>query len=147
MNDTNNSWSSENDKRIKEERLMKAEELMLNDWVECLDSTHKTKMFAQVDAIEESRNCLLVKDGWGNWFLDISHLEPIPLTEEFMTKNGFEQKDNLTYVSGQVEIIKHRDNWNVVINKYCVFVDMNIKFVHELQHLLRLVGVEKEFEL
>ena len=45
------------------------------------------------------------------------------------------------------QYIKHRDNWNVVINKYCVFVDMNIKFVHELQHLLRLAGIEKSIEL
>ncbi len=73
--------------------------------------------------------------------------EAIEADECEVIGNGFEQKNNLTYVSGQVEIIKHRDNWNVVINKYCVFVDMNIKFVHELQHLLRLAGIEKWIEL
>lgn len=120
---------------------MKAEELMLNDWVECLDSTHKTKMFAQVDAIEESRNCLLVKDGWGNWFLDISHLEPIPLTEEILVKNGW-RKQTMPY----------KDEWYGGISLFeehgkFYYMDFKIEYVHQLQQLLRLAGVEKTIEL
>ena len=121
---------------------MRANELMLDDWVECLDSTHKEKVFAQVDAIEESRNCLLVKDGWGNWFLDISHLEPIPLTEDILLKNGW-KKRALRYFTEWYGCFQLNEQSN---GKF-YYEAIPLNYVHELQHLLRLAGKGKEIEL
>lgn len=122
---------------------MNAEELMLNDWVECLDSTHKTKVFAQVDAIEESRNCLLVKDGWGNWFLDIKHLKPIPLTKEILVKNGW-KKRALRYFTEWYGCFTQLNEQH---NGKFYYAAIPLNYVHELQHLLRLAGEQKEIEL
>ena len=76
----------------------------------------------------------------------ISDTEPIKLTEEVLMKNGF-GKINNQYFFGQVEIKELRDCWVVTINKEDADVDINIHYVHQLQHLLRLVGVQKEIEL
>ena len=73
---------------------MEAKELMIGDWVECVDSTHKEKVYAQIDAIEEGQTCILVRLDNCNWFLDISFIKPIPLTREILEKNGFVNDDN-----------------------------------------------------
>ena len=145
---------------------MKADELMLDDWVEGLDSTHKERVYAQVDAIEESRRCLLVKDGWGNWFLDIKHLEPIPLTEEILLSNGFYYtyyavSETFSYrlmvanINGNyIEIrldkktigvwLDYDENGDGVYSDYLLPLPC---YVHEFQHALRLCGIEKTIEL
>jgi hypothetical protein len=138
---------------------MKANELMLDDWVECLDSTHKERVYAQIDAIEESRRCLLVKDGWGNWFLDISHLEPIPLTEDILMKNGFEvhpfgcvwyQEKGIDFQNYIVVHFRRNGEPRKVelcfVNKVSAEV-RDINYVHQLQHLLRLCVIKKTIEL
>lgn len=114
---------------------------MLNDWVECLDSTHETRVYAQIDAIEESRRCLLVKQDISNWFLDIKHLEPIPLTSEILTKNGWRKRPQ-----------RYFDEWYgcIMINEQdgkFYYAGIPLNHVHELQHLLRLCGGEREIEL
>ena len=68
---------------------MKAIELMIGDCVLTLDATHKEKVFAQVDAIEEGKRSILVTRECSNWFVDIDWIEPIPLTEKILEKNGF----------------------------------------------------------
>lgn len=115
-------------------------DLSIDDW-----AMNDSGVIGQVYALKRNTISLVMNGKESDHHL--CQVLPIPLSDYIITKNGFEQKNNLTYVSGQVEIIKHRDNWNVVINKYCVFVDMNIKFVHELQRLLRLCGIEKSIEL
>ena len=120
---------------------MKASDLMLDDWVECLDSTHKERMYAQVDAIEESRRCLLVKDGWGNWFLDIKHLEPIPLTEEILKNNGWRKRPQRYFTEWYGCFMINEQGGKFY------YAGIPLNYVHELQHLLRLCGGEKEIVL
>lgn len=115
-------------------------DLSIDDW-----AMNDSGVIGQVYALK--RNTISLVMNGKEFDHHLCQVLPIPLSDYIITKNGFEQKNDLTYVSGQVEIIKNRDNWNVVINKYCVFVDMNIKFVHEMQHLLRLAGIEKAIEL
>ena len=81
------------------------------------------------------------------------YLEPIPLTEDRLLANGFYCKRNIGYVydDGEYEVVV--DLWNhgyrilhdrdVVMNIHC-FSDV---FVHELQHALRLCGIDKEITI
>ena len=84
---------------------------------------------------------------------------PIPLTEEILRKNGWEYngKDAKffpeTWVGGGLKLQNADDGG------YCIVVtsdyddeDTNstpfiLHYVHELQHTLRLCGIEKEIEL
>ena len=80
---------------------------------------------------------------------EVSEIEPIPLTAEILEKNGFKLNPQGSYSIGRhVSIDLIRDG------RY--FADMNTdndapsflrqcgKYVHELQHALRLCGIEKE---
>ena len=123
---------------------MDAKELMIGDWVM---NTHNRKP-EQVCEVRERMVMLAYND-----LYDYDEIEPIPLTEEILKANGFYSERNIGYVyeDGEHEVIV--DLWNhdyrilynrdVVVNIHCFF-DIA---VHELQHALRLCGVEKEIKL
>ena len=79
--------------------------------------------------------------------------EPIPLTAEILEKNGFSpcemHNGEYEYISDsnliQVARCKSEYCWYVSIEH--VILCLKIKYVHELQHALRLAGVEKEIKL
>lgn len=80
-------------------------------------------------------------------------LEPIPLTVEIMKANGYDFMDcyiNYIYDDDEVSYLEMTLNdddefvWTINTNEYDI---MQIKYVHELQHALRLLGIEKEIKL
>lgn len=76
----------------------------------------------------------------------IKQASPIPLTEEILVKNGF--KVQKTHDNGRW--LHLTDTlWLSYSNRYNVWYTDGIKiyFIHQLQHLLRLCGIEKEIEL
>ena len=133
---------------------MNAEELMIGDWVLTLDSTHEEKVFAQVDAIEEGKRSILVTRECSNWFVDIDWIEPVPLTPEIFEKNGFVLKAEDVGAFG-VNIVPYYMRDDVPFEFFCDgepfaiwFKDpVNIAFAYQLQHALRLFGIEKEIVL
>jgi len=140
---------------------MNATDLMLGDWVLTLDSTHKEKVFAQVDAIEEGKHSILVTRECSNWFVDIDWIEPIPLTKEIIEKNftlneKYQEQfgDNHHFYYNIVP--KYSSSiWNLVwiegSNENCLLIEddplIHMKYVHELQHALKLCGISKEIIL
>ena len=140
---------------------MKATELMIGDWVECVDSTHKKKVYAKVCAIEEGQTCILVEKDSSNWFLDISLLKPIQLQKIHLAKNGFKTREytddtefyyydcyeiNVSFDEGISE-----ENIPPIIFLTIEFAEksiaMPIEYVHELQQAMRIMGCDKEIEL
>lgn len=125
---------------------MKVNELMVGDWVAYRSPVNGKFTPVKVENIYgQEFNCEV--DGWeiisGR---SISDVYPLGLTEGILVKNGFGKVNN-QYFFGQVEIKELRDCWVVIINKEDADIDINIHYVHQLQHLLRLVGVQKEIEL
>jgi hypothetical protein len=133
---------------------MEAKELMIGDWVECVDSTHKKKVYAQIDAIEEGQTCILVRLDNCNWFLDISFIKPIPLTCKILENNGFELKEEEIGMYGATTA-PHYLCKGVPFEVFCdgepfaiwFKEPVNIKYVHQLQHALSLCEIEKEIVL
>jgi len=129
---------------------MKVNELMIGDWV--IDSYGNHSKIQQIYCVENilHKRCYLVEHN--NCSSYVEQLEPIPLTEEMLKANGF-------------EIEKSREEWTVLLlseedgvvdtelefnydvengDYYIGFGDVrNISFiyVHELQHALRLCGL------
>jgi len=140
---------------------MKATELMIGDWVECVDSTHKKKVYAKVCAIEEGQTCVLVEKDSSNWFLDISLLKPIPLEKIHLAKNGFEAREETDdtefyyYDCYEINVSFDEglpaDNIPPIIFLTIEFAEksiaMPIEYVHELQQAMRIMGCDKEIEL
>lgn len=136
---------------------MKANELMIGDWVY---NTHN-KQNEQVE--EVGSNCVMLAY---NDLYAFDEIEPIPLTPEILEKNGFtggKYKDYCGFVfylsaDGFREIgltMSYKDNilWcekiktnypNSFGDKYSIH---HLDYVHQLQHAMRLCGIEKEIVL
>lgn len=113
---------------------MKASELMLGDWV--LDT--------------RTNNPLLVNPFMAE--MEVSEWEPIPLTPEILEKNGFryDRKDSYAilkfednswffYYSHEYKLTKFYKS-EIIFRCQCVYV-------HQLQHALKLCGIDKEIVL
>ncbi len=86
----------------------------------------------------------------------LKHFTPIPITAEILEKNGFGKKtftqDQLFRIvepNGNMPFIGYRwDSRRVIIerdNDYMLRV--KAEYIHQLQHALRLAGVDKEINL
>ena len=81
-------------------------------------------------------------------------IEPIPLTPEILEKNGFVLKEKEMGMYG-VNIAPHYTRDDVPFEVFCdgdpfaIWFQgpVNIEYVHQLQHALRLCGIEKEIIL
>ena len=122
---------------------MKANELMIGDWVEFV-SPDGQGFYAQVEALND--------DGTfseGGFFED-NMVRPIPLTHEILEKNGMVGLCGSNWPSSghpSIELTSTMDGellWTINCNEYEI---MSFKYVHELQHALKICGVEKEIEL
>ena len=139
---------------------MKANELMIGDWVRCTDQ--KPFKIEQIDGVEEQ--------GYGDdgFYVDTGDLQPIPLTEEILEKNGFEELMSegwesaakfgripeptgvWQYSFGQFDSVSYLPKRSFLRVKFMEgsTADIaNIKYVHELQHALRLCLIDKEITL
>lgn len=102
---------------------MEAKELMIGDWVINKDEPTKVNYLNGVKIGTENE-----------YFIEYCECCPIPLTEEMLKANGFD-KEGLTY--------EFYDGYNFFLEGkkgVCVHVGP-IWCVHELQHALRLCGL------
>ena len=81
-------------------------------------------------------------------FLHWNEVQPIPLTPEILEKNGFVKHDTWDeWVHYETGIFI---DFTLLVDEYGFHLDIpnaRIKYVHELQHALKLCGIEKEIEL
>lgn len=131
---------------------MKANELMIGDWV--YDTLSQTD-------IKVNRGCFEINPLNGICYAE--NLIPIPLTGEILEKNGFKKcnvdddgavqyefgDDNLgidLWVSRPCLLGAWR-KWKGMEKSYCMINELPIRYVHELQNAMRICGIDKEIEL
>lgn len=151
---------------------MKKEDLMIGDWVDirCEGGPEDEHMYSQV---EQLWDCEIDAD----FETDYDNVYPVPLTEEILGKNGFKKEDGLYIIvehkAGNLAhdlclLVKDNDFANGIINVYslmhkpvmCNGSNETVKigrtfvtnychcgYVHELQHVLKLNGIETEIVL
>ena len=134
---------------------MEARDLMIGDWVWYDNQPHQIR---QLGIFGENRNgedypavCVGKPNGIG-LILERNEIEPIPLTPEILERNGWVK--NLysveSYDNEELECLslwvgedgKNKWWWHVGVE-----LVTPINYVHELQHALRLCGIEKEIIL
>ena len=78
---------------------------------------------------------------------NVCDIEPIPLTPEILEKNGL-AKDSYgchfyedEYMALEISVEEEGIYWTINYNEYDI---LKLKYVHELQHALRLCGINKE---
>lgn len=123
---------------------MKLKDYMVGDWIL---SEHQFPM--QVASVGKD---YLYADFEGNEgdvfeFGEKNLPKPIPLTKEIMFANGFESygcKGALSHIDDkQLHVyydIDHFDGTDWIVKEWSVVGIAGIKYVHEYQHYLRLVG-------
>lgn len=123
---------------------MKIEELSIGDWVMYRNREWQVCSLYQFTGEvglwrKDSQICENVAD-----------LTPVPLTPEILEKNGFSHNGRKWYTPELFTLERWGDVWSIVIACSCgeyVCEVCTIKYVHQLQHALRLTGIEKEIEV
>ena len=132
---------------------MKANELMIGDWVmyqgEPIIVYEIDEYYDRINTEPDGYNAITC--------VEISEITPIPLIAEILEKIGFEAFDyflkiqiNTTYIElrpiqGNMAIWLDWDEDNDGV--YADFILPYPKYLHELQHVLRLAGIDKEIKL
>lgn len=105
---------------------MKIQDLMINDLVEWMGNKCKVDL------------PLLMTEYQDN--VDSEFVKPIPLTEEILEKNGFKQGEFINdYILDDATFYLVEFNHSYLYEES----DIEINYVHELQHLLRLCGLNE----
>ena len=130
---------------------MKAKELMVGDWVKYGKKKH------QCYNVCGHTNHVMLDNGV---FTNVMNIEPIALQRVHLVKNGFKAKDAddciFVYNNGyEVKVMFDDGSPEEGLESYIFlkidFADkdmtMEIRYVHELQHALRLFEVDKEIKL
>lgn len=155
---------------------MKANELMIGDWVWYDNQPYQIR---QLGIFGEDRDgedypavCVGKPSGIG-LIIERNEIEPIPLTPEILEKNGF----HINGIPNSITSVKAIDDWsddtyvwsrqetpdermfvsvymddpaNFFVEVYCQYchVDgIHVKYLHELQHALKLCGIGIEIRL
>ena len=124
---------------------MKVTDLMVGDLFKAVDYNSPFRITAIYDDVVQTQADYQSEID-GNWYseAEIKDLVPIGLTEEILVKNGW-RKEPITidgdYANwhGEIPICQEEDEFN--------YERIELTYVHQLQHLLRLAGVQKEIEL
>lgn len=124
---------------------MKANELMIGDWV--VNPVHKDKRKIEGVYYDKDLSCLVATDGR----FPQEYFEPIPLTAEVLEKNGFSYDSAfwcfpLPKYQGMACLVAYYDEYDERVAEevrgHWVFDENYITdYVHELQHDLRLCGL------
>lgn len=122
---------------------LKISDLSVGDWVEYRDREWQVCSLYQFTGEvglwrKDSQICENVAD-----------CEPIPLTPEILEKNGihrtYEDDKYAIFRGDGLWAVKYSDgDWELSTPPVC---RVDIKYVHQLQHALRLAGVDKEINL
>ena len=129
---------------------MNVNELMIGDWV-LVDALEIGAMMPA--RIKQLFECGIIIDcGEGDEECEI--FKPVPLTHEILVKNGLEESFDgaIEYEyfpedkNGLLEITEENGEvwWTINIAEYRI---AKLEYVHQLQHAIRLLGIDKEIIL
>ena len=142
--------------------MITSKDLMIGDWVQIIEPDKYAGAKCTISLIQEGDGCyyrVFIKDAnYGFHLYDIfqDDIAPIPLTPEILKKNGFkqgkgfEQRWYIAEVYDKRITFYHSNTcWSLKIDKGILPLLNNIYIhsVHELQHALRLCGIEKEITI
>lgn len=134
---------------------MKISNLMIGDWVAYFGDI-ESKYPVKIEGMDIATGALITSDREDVGFDGIS---PIPLTSEILEKNGFKKfvagsyiipskgEENFTCITPMEKMPNANGKWLVAIKNGYTDVKIPITYIHELQHALRICGIEKEIEL
>ena len=134
---------------------MKAEELMIGDWVlKDMNYSEEDPMYTRPDyqpyQIQNGEDIDLACET--NCIGDADVYQPIPLTPDILERTGFEKVQNLLVLQWENGVYPSMIFVEYNPENYCLFInDMMfpkpVRFLHELHHILIDCGIKKEIIL
>lgn len=135
---------------------MKATELMIGDWVNLKNG--KVIMPCQVTVIGHSTQdrddigttvCVDLSKEFPTCIFDMDVITPIPLTPEILEKNGFVKELDSDGIHYRFTLIQGCSQFSLLYARsvFQWLYPIDFKYVHELQHALKLCGIDKQIEL
>lgn len=130
---------------------LKATDLMVGDWVQFHNESTDKDECARVTAISDGK---FVQTSDCDVYYQEEIYRPIELTTDILIKNGAEKSNNdrLYFVNKLWEYDELLNRWKIGrmndaydIPQFDSF--LSIGFVHEFQHFLKLIRVDKEVEI
>ena len=131
---------------------LKISDLSVGDWVE-YEGLHYPITFVGYGEGGDGSLVNLIRPDLSCFICKISDIHPIPITAEILEKYGFVRSTSqfIVYHTDKVWISydKPSETWSVTmyINDVTSNLHANILHIHQLQHALRLAGVDKEINL
>lgn len=136
---------------------MKAEELMIGDWVnltyrsyisgEVVSKDFRVGQIRKYTAEDKDYHLYAERQNMG----DVENISPILLTPEILEKNGFKacgyEEFALDIDDFWFALQKGKDGINAWWWEMYYSPIIPINYVHELQHALKLCGIDKTIEL
>ena len=144
---------------------MKANELMIGDWVHLKYRHYLTREVVEFDFKVSQLPCNYGNEiqVWGDSIDgkhhgnmgDVSRIDPIPLTPDILEKNGVNDDGEGVYGNDDSFFIPTYQSgfdtgtWETHIEPTEGIGDFHgkLRYVHELQHALRLCGIDKAVRL
>jgi hypothetical protein len=124
---------------------MKATDLMIGDWVLY---GHR---FAIIKELYNGHVTILCSINGQNEYVEETYdnIEPITLTPEILERNGFFKSCDHDGIHYKYTLISDGIGFSLkyVRNVFQWLGPLDFKYVHELQHALKLCGIENEIEL
>lgn len=128
---------------------MKLTDLKIGDWVLFEGNVSKVISLSEKVSQLESKD----EDEYFASFNVGEDITPIPITKEILEKNGYEQglgidECSYSYSKDDLYLEYHRDENKIYFQDFYRSVNYKeIKYVHELQHILWALGYDDDIEL
>ena len=139
---------------------MELTDLMVGDWVKVLPISHRVEShYDRIESIRKEYTGQVYIEGgyhdrdhkgiddWFDWSVGLNDIAPIPLTTEILEKIGFEYDPyyhNWIYHEFTINyghLIDEEDGDYLFI--WAADTSMKLTYIHELQHALRLCGLNE----
>ena len=132
---------------------LKISDLSVGDWVRCGQWNGRIQRIAMHDGKTVE---VIINDDCGSLYMykRIYEINSIPITAEILEKNGFVKNGEYNeWSTGNWEDIPFigislsRPSIRIKNLGTDIFLENKVVYVHQLQHALRLAGVDKEINL
>ena len=129
--------------------MIRTKELMIGNWVY---ENEKSQFPMYVIGVFKDVAYLDFEDNEADfWEVDEKDLAPIPLTEEIFTKNSFECLAGVYYLKqySDTEFCKNYDGRFYMTANLgeCNCIEKPIEYVHQLQNILTIAGIDIDFKI
>lgn len=131
---------------------MKIRDLSIGDWVcytgKCIDGIGSNR---KITYIERDTCGFLIGLDYGAFHYSSAKIEdiiPIPITPEILEKNGVALAEDCDENGGlftcpAFSVVKYGNSYTFEVPQARV----RVEYVHQLQHAMKLAGIDKEIEL